>query len=71
MSEDKHLKLDIKKNKWPRVKDIMTDLEVHKPFSKFENNEDILGSIPERVAKERNQIGIVGKGTNKLHIGKP
>ena len=69
MSEDKHLKLDIKKNKWPNYKDILTDLEVHGPVTKFNKEQDILGSIPERIAKEK--IGIVGKGTNKLHIGKP
>jgi folylpolyglutamate synthase/dihydropteroate synthase len=37
--------------------------------AKFDESQDFLGSIPERIAKEK--IGIVGKGTNKLHIGKP
>ena len=71
MTEDKGLQLDIKKNQWPRAKDIFNDLEVHKPFANFESKEDILGSIPERIKKERENFGIVGKGTNKLHLGKP
>jgi hypothetical protein len=71
MSEDKGLQLDIKKNRWPKAKAILSDLEVHKPFADFESKEDILGDIPERIRKERESFGIIGKGTNKLHLGKP
>ena len=69
MSEDKGLKLDIKKNQWPKFDKVLTDLSVHKPVAKFDESQDFLGSIPERIGKEK--IGVVGKGTNKLHIGKP
>ena len=71
MTEDKGLQLDIKKNQWPKFDKVLTDLEVHKPFADFEEKEDILGSIPERIKKERENFGIVGKGTNKFHLGKP
>jgi|WetSurMetagenome_2_1015567.scaffolds.fasta_scaffold112655_4 hypothetical protein len=70
MSEGKCTKLDIKHDKWPKYNDVLTNLEVHKPVTKFNNEQDILGSIPERIVKEREQIGVVGKGTNKLRIGK-
>jgi ribosome-binding protein aMBF1 (putative translation factor) len=71
MSEDKGLKLDIKKNQWPKYKSVLTDLSIHTPFAKFEEKEDICGDIPERIRKERESFGIVGKGTNKFHLGKP
>jgi hypothetical protein len=66
----RHSVLDIKNDNWPKFKDIMSETEdIHKSITKFNESQDILGSIPERVKKEK--IGIVGKGTNKLHIGKP
>ena len=69
MSDKKHITLDIGKNEWPRVKDVLSkDHESHKSFAKFEVHEDILGDIPERVQEH---VHGQKKGFPKIGVGRP